>query len=430
MTVLVAATACLVLVAFVVPLALLVRTVAQSRAITAASADMQAVAVLLASGDLDDVEVGLESTRRPISVFLPDGTVLGPPAPRTPAVRLATTGRSLSTDTAGGREMVLAVGRTDGTYVVRTVVTEDEQTRGVGSAWGVLAALGLLLVLYGLFLADRFARTLTVPMRDLSAVSGRLARGDLSARAVPAGAPEVRDVAGALNHLAGRITDLLHAERESVADLSHRLRTPLTALRLEAESLADPTESARVTERVDEFQRAVTELIRTARHRAGGPGRCDATEVVRERVEFWSALADDTDRAVEVSLPDRPVPVGLPPDELTAAVDALLGNVFAHTPDGTRFEVRLTPADPGGALLVVRDHGPGLPAQMLVERGASGGDSTGLGLDFVRRAAALSGGRLHLATGAAGGTTVTVELGAPAADPPASGQWSDRRPTP
>jgi signal transduction histidine kinase len=415
LTALVAATACLVLVAFVVPLALLVRTVAADRAISAAGTELQAVAVLLASGDRHDIEVGLAGAHRPISVFLPDGTVLGAPAPRTPAVRLAATGRSLSTETAVGREMVLAVGRTDGTYVVRTVVSEVEQTRGVSRAWGVLAGLGLLLVLLGLFLADRFARTLTVPMRDLSAVSLRLADGDLSARAGPAGPPEVRDVAKALNHLAGRITDLLHQERETVADLSHRLRTPLTALRLEAETLRDRAEASRVTQRADELQRAVTELIRTARHRAGGPSRCDATAVVRDRVDFWSALAEDTDREVDVSLPDRPLPVALPADELTAAVDAVLGNVFAHTPDGTRLAVRLTAQEAGGAVLTVADDGPGLPERVLggVERGASGGGSTGLGLDIVRRAAALSGGGLSLGTGSGGGATVTVVLGPP-----------------
>jgi signal transduction histidine kinase len=296
------------------------------------------------------------------------------------------------------------------------VVSHAELTRGVTRAWSVLAALGVLLVLLGLLVADRLARSLIVPMRDLSAVSHRLAGGDLSARAEPAGPPEVRDVGGALNHLAGRIRELLDQERETVADLSHRLRTPLTALRLEAEALRDPDESARVTERVDALQRAVTELIRTARHRADERGACDATEVVRDRVRFWSALADDTDRAVQVALPTHPLPVGLPPDELAAAVDALFGNVFAHTDDGTPFAVRLAARAGGGAVLTVVDSGPGLPEpiQAGAERGISGAGSTGLGLDIVRRAARTSGGDLTLGTGPSGGAALTVELGPPA----------------
>jgi signal transduction histidine kinase len=416
LTLLVAATACLVLVAFLVPLALLVRTVAADRAISSAAARMQAVVLLIGSGERADVDLGLASAGRPITVFTPAGEVLGEPAERTPAVRLAATGISLSTDTPRGREMVQYVGRGDGGYVIRTVVTRAEMTRGVTRAWAVLAGLGLLLVLLGLLVADRLARTLIVPMRDLSAVSHRLAGGDLSARAVPAGPPEVRAAGRALNHLAGRIRELLDAERETVADLSHRLRTPLTALRLEASALSDPAEADRIGAQVDALQRAVSELIRAARHRADERGACDATEVVGDRVRFWSALADDTDRAVTAALPAGPVPVGLPAGELAAALDALLGNVFAHTPDGTPFAVTLSARDGGGALLTVADSGPGLPDTIRAGggRGLSEGGSTGLGLDIAARAARASGGALTLATAPTAGATITLTLGPPA----------------
>jgi len=65
----------------------------------------------------------------------------------------------------------------------------------------------------------------TRPIGELARVSHVLAAGDLEARASLAGPPEVREVAQGLNHLAGRIRELLWQERESVADLSHRLRT-------------------------------------------------------------------------------------------------------------------------------------------------------------------------------------------------------------
>ncbi|HWM02062.1 MAG TPA: ATP-binding protein, partial [Actinophytocola sp.] len=91
---------------------------------------------------------------------------------------------------------------------------------------------------------------------------------------------------------------------------------------------------------------------------------------------------------------------------------ALLGNVFAHTPHGTAFAVRLT-GRPGGALLVVADEGPGLPgpATGALRRGVSGSGSSGLGLDIVRRAAERTGGEVRLEAGPAGGLTVVVELG-------------------
>ncbi|MEV0941898.1 HAMP domain-containing sensor histidine kinase [Micromonospora wenchangensis] len=419
---LVAATSCLTLVAFLVPLALLVRTVAEDRATVRATADVQGLVPVVGTADTATIRLTVEQltaeSGRPVSVYLPDGTVLGAQEPRTPAVALAARGQSLTAELDGGREIVIAVqGRADGTGVIRTVVPRADVTAGVARAWLVLAALGIVLVLLGLAVADRLARTLVRPITELSSVSHRLANAELTARAEPAGPPELREVAGALNHLAARIQVLLREEREQVADLSHRLRTPLTALRLEAESLRDPDDAARVAAAVDGLERAVTGLIRQARWRSdpaeGDPGAltADAAAIVGERVAFWSVLAEDTGRTVDLDLAAGPLPVGVPADELAAAVDALLGNVFAHTPEGTGFTVRLT-REAAGVALTVRDEGPGIPAA-LVERGASQAGSTGLGLDIARRAAQASGGRLDLGSGARGGAVVTLRLGPP-----------------
>jgi signal transduction histidine kinase len=349
-----------------------------------------------------------------VTVFRPDGSVLGAPAPRTAAVELAARGgRSLTADLDGGREVVIAVqGRPDGTAVIRGVVPRAELTAGVTRAWLVLAALGLALVALGLLVADRLARTLVRPITELSAVSRRLANAELTARAEPAGPPELREVAGALNHLADRIRVLLREEREQVADLSHRLRTPLTGLRLAAESIRDPDDAARVTSAVDSVERAVTGLIQQARWRSApaGNARADAAAVVRDRVAFWAVLAEDTAREVTLDLAEGPLPVGVSADDLAAAVDALLGNVFAHTPDGTAFAVRLYDPAGGGAVLSISDEGPGMPAG-LARRGASAAGSTGLGLDIARRAVQASGGRLDVAGGGGGGAVVTLRLG-------------------
>jgi signal transduction histidine kinase len=424
LTLLVAATTSLVLLAFLIPLALLVRAVAEDRAVGRATAATQALVPLVAGGDADAIAQAASASAYPITVFLPDGGQVGAPATRTPAVRLAATGRSLTVATARGREIVVAVqGLSGGTAVVRTAVPADELRRGVGRAWLLLAALGVLFVGVGLAVADRLARAVVRPIAGLSAVSHRLAAGDLSARADPAGPPEVRDVAAALNHLAGRISELLQQERETVADLSHRLRTPLTALRLETEALPDPAQAHRIGARVDAVERTVSGLIRHARRRAApGPGRCDAAAVVRERLAFWSVLAEDTARAVTAEIAPGPLPVAVDAGDLSAAVDALLGNVFAHTPDGVAFAVRLAERAGGGGELTVADDGPGLPAGAAdpTGRGVSGGASTGLGLDIARRAAEQSGGGLRLSAspgagaGAGPGARIVLELGPPA----------------
>ncbi|GIE91381.1 HAMP domain-containing sensor histidine kinase [Actinoplanes regularis] len=408
LTLLVAATTVLVLLAFLVPIALLLRQVARERAIGQASAVVQTI-VPLALGDPNALRLAVTGQAVPVTVFLPDGTAVGAAATATPAVRLAAaSGQTLTVATSAGRELVVPVVGTAGTSVVRTVVTEADLTRGVSRAWLTLAALGAALLLLGLLVADRLARAITAPITELSEVSHRLAGAELTARAAPAGPPELREVAGALNHLAGRIQDLLAAERERVADLSHRLRTPLTALRLEAESLRDPEESARVAAAADGVARAVTAVIQQARRTSSvAVQSCDATAVVGGRVAFWRVLAEDTGRTVTESLPDGPLPVAVAADDLAAALDALLGNVFAHTPDETPFAVTLTARPGGGAILTVADEGPGFPAS-AARRGASGGDSTGLGLDIARQVATS-----FETTGGPGGAIVRLELPGP-----------------
>ena len=107
-------------------------------------------------------------------------------------------------------------------------------------------------------------------------------------------------------------SELLAHEREAVADLSHRLRTPVTALRLDVESLPRRARAGTgSTADVDELTRQIDALIREARRpvREGVEARCDARAVVAERVEFWAALAEDQGRAVALTLPAGPSPV-------------------------------------------------------------------------------------------------------------------------
>jgi signal transduction histidine kinase len=417
---LVGATTSLVLVAFLVPLAMLVRTSASDRAVSAAVVEVQALAPTVATVDVQTLRLTVSQMNaagpHKITVFLPDGSLVGAPAQRSASVRRAATGTSITADTPDGREVLVAVaGLPGGTAVIRTLVPGEELYRGVTRAWLVLGGLGLGLLAVSLLVADLLARSLVRPLAAVATVSHRLARGDLAARAVADGPPEVREVASGLNLLAGRIVELLTRERETVADLSHRLRTPLTALRIDAESLRDPADQSRMMADADELERAVDDVIRAARRPVAGSTRpaSDASYVVAERVAFWSALAEEEQRAVSVELPDVPVPVGVSADDLTALVDALLGNVFAHTPEGTALSVTLTGTTRGGGQLVVADDGPGMTDAPVLRRGSSGAGSTGLGLDIARRTARDSGGGLTLRDEPGRGAVVVVDLGPP-----------------
>ena len=420
LTLLVAATTSLVVVAFLVPLALLVRMVAVDRAVGVATLEVESIAPLVTTVERSSLSLALEQAGAaggpPITVFYPDGGTVGASARRSAAVDLAAQGNSVTARVPGGREILVAVeGLPGGTTVVRTYVPDSELDRGVKRAWLILGLLGVVLLGLGLLVADRLARSLVGSTRDLAAVSHQLAAGKLDARARPGGTPELGEVSTALNHLAGRIEELLAQEREAAADLSHRLRTPLTALRLELESLHDPEEAARAEASVGALERAVSQIIADTRRPARtGTGRCDAAEVVAERVRFWAVLAEDQDRPLTApSAGGPPLPVALSPEDLATCVDALLGNVFAHTPEGTGFAVDLGPRPGGGARLSVSDDGTGFATSDPLERGVSGAGSSGLGLDIVRRTAESSGGSLTVGRSASGGALVTVDLAGP-----------------
>jgi signal transduction histidine kinase len=408
----------LVLAALLVPLARLVQTSAADRAISAATAKARDVAFLVATLSRADLaaavgQANAEEPLYPATVYLPNGEAVGYQAQRTEAVQLAARGSSFTAVGPGGWEVVAPVAARDynGNVVVRVFVSDAELGRGVHGAWLILALLGAGTLILAVIAGDWLTRAVIRPIRELAEVSVQLASGHLETRSRVHGPPEVRAVAAGLNHLAGRIHDLLRQERESVADLSHQLRTPLTALRLEVD--ATPGAEA-IAGHVAILEDAVTRVIEQARQ-AGRPevSVCDAVEVVGARCDFWSALAEDQSRPLRIDLPRRRPPVGVAEADLRTSLDALLGNVFAHTPEGTGFSVTVTGRPGGGAQLVVEDLGPGFARLDAVRRGASGAGSSGLGLDIARRTAQSSGGDLSLGTNAAGGARVVVDFGPP-----------------
>lgn len=415
----VAATSVLIVLAFLVPLAVLVGSVAESRATSTAVLRVQSLVPVVGEAPPRSVALAVDLVNAddgpPVTVFLPGQEQVGEPASLSDAVLLARTGRTVVVDTEAGREVAVPIlGLKDGTAVIRVLIGEEELSEGVLRARLALLALAAVLLLLAIAIGDTLARSFIRPIEAVAQTAGRLAGGDLDARVTPAGPPETQSVAIALNRLATRIIDLLYAEREAVADLSHRLRTPMTALRLDVEALATGEERERLVNDVGSLTRSIDAVITEARRpiREGVDARCDAASVVKARLEFWSALADDEGRRVDSTLPTEPVLVASTATDLAASVDALLGNVFAHTPAGTAFSVSLSRTRER-ATLVVSDEGPGWRLAHPEQRGRSGVGSTGLGLDIAARTARASGGTLERHEGADGGAAVVMLLGRP-----------------
>lgn len=410
------ATTALVVISFLIPLGLLVRRQASDRARLEAERTAQSTLIALTltlDSDAAAIEAALGDLEPGTTVFVSTGVMFGEPLPGQGSLVADAMSRqqALSGLVDGGWELALPVIGRANTAVVDVFVTGQELTEGVTAAWLLLMLLGVLLVGVAVWVADRLGQSLVRPISDLAATARRLGDGDLDARVKPSDPAEIRDVGESFNWLAGRLEELLVEEREAAADLSHRLRTPLTSLRLQAEKLMDPAERQEVLGQVDRLEQAIDQMILATRsERTTGVVSCELSSVVKTRCLFWGVLAEEQGRSMSLSIDPLPVEVHLSSDAVEAVVDALIGNVYSHTLAGTGFAVT-TRSDGGRPLLEVSDEGPGFRSAGLANRGVSGAGSTGLGLDIVRRTAELAGGSMEMNDRPEGGAVVRVWLG-------------------
>ncbi|MGH8870408.1 MAG: sensor histidine kinase [Acidimicrobiia bacterium] len=411
------ATTALVVISLLIPLGLLVRRQAADRARLEAERTAQSTAALVALTVTLDEAADMESALGPLDpgtiVVLPDGAVLGEPMTgQGSLVAVAMEEQATISDPVeGGWEYALPVIGRAGAAVVDVFVTDAGLSEGVTEAWLLLVLLGVLLVGIAVWVADRLGQRLVQPIGALASAARRLGEGDLEARVQVGDPEEIREVGESFNWLAGRLEELIAEEREAAADLSHRLRTPLTSLRLQAEKLSDERERDDVLTQVDRIEHAIDQVIvatRSARFR--GAESSDLSAVVSARCAFWSVLAEEQGRKMTLSIDSGPVPVGLTSEAVEATVDALIGNVFAHTDPATPFAVSVG-SDEGRPWLEVLDEGPGFSSKRMAERGVSGAGSTGLGLDIVRRTAESVGGGMEMNDRPGGGAVIRVWLG-------------------
>lgn len=434
-----AAVTSMVAIAFLIPLAVIVRDVARDRAFTSAQLAGAAIEpVLSITTDRATLERAIVSTvagaSGDLTVYLTaappvgdggtsvgggtpvggGGTSVGGPQRASAAdLSVATTAaRSFIAPVPGGYTVLQPVALGSGRLAITEVyVPAAEVSRGVAASWAVMTAIALALIGVSVIVADRLATRVTKPARELASAAVMLGDGDLSARSTARGPAELAAAGHSFNVMAERLSRLITAERVMSADLPHRLRTPLTALRMNAAALG-PGQAAEDTRiAIDRLEQQVDLIIRAAR-RPGPeePSACDAATVLADRFDFWSALAEDQFRPCHLTGADEAVTVPVPRSDLAAAADALIGNIFKHTKEGTGFAVTLHRGE-GIVLILVADAGPGIAdPDAALRRGSSGAGSTGLGLDIARRVAESTGGGLKIDTSALGGAQVQMRL--------------------
>lgn len=410
----------LVALAFVVPLALVVQQVAHDRALADARHQATGMVAALAVTEQHAVlaravaatQAGAEGR---LVVHLPAAEPVGEPrASSIDVVEVGRRGRSATVPVTGGvaylQPTVLKGGRT---AVIEVFVPDLQLRHGVGAVWLALAAVGVTLVAGSVTLADRLGARVVAAAGELARAALALGGQDLAVRVRPAGPPELVAVGTAFNTMADRIVMLVNAEREGMADLSHRLRTPLASLRLEADALPASAPARRIRESVDALDAEIDAVIASARRPVAERTQeaADLVEVLADRLAFWTVPAEHQSRPWEVRGGDQPARLAVSRADAIGAVDALLGNVFRHTPAGA--PVRIT-VEVGAteAALVVEDGGPGIAdPDSALRRGRSGADSTGLGLDIVRRLATAAGGAVSIdRSDDLGGARVTVTM--------------------
>ena len=297
-------------------------------------------------------------------------------------------------------------------------------TRTIRSNWRNLIFYGLVMfaiaVVFGLLISN----SLTRPLRNISATVHAVGAGDLRARApTDAGPSELRRLAETVNATSTRLDHLLMAQKSFVADASHQLRTPLTALRLHLENLA----SAARGDAGDEYDSLLSEIARLsnlvdsllalARNESRHPllVPVNATQFVIDRVDFWRPFADEL--AVSLTGPaSTPFQAFMIDGAIEQIMDNLLSNAFDVTPVGGHVTVTLIATRTMLELHVI-DSGPGLSdaertlALRRFWRGDTAhGEGSGLGLAIVDQLVRLCGGTIELRRAPTGGLDVTVQF--------------------
>lgn len=328
-------------------------------------------------------------------------------------------------DTLGANLLYVAVpvasaGRVRGAVRI-TYPTSSVDTR-IRRYWLVLAAIAGIVLAVAAAIGFRLAAFVVRPLDRLQRAAGALGSGDLAARAPQdEGPPEVRTLAATFNEMAGRLEQLLRLQEEFVADASHQLRTPLTALRLRLENLgrdvAPPGEGelAAALAEVERLANLVDALLALARADAGAvpAGRVNLSQLVHERIDAWSALAEE--RGVRLAgRTDGGATARAGEERVRQVLDNLVENAVEVSPPGGAVTIAIHEAAPWVEVRV-RDEGPGMTAEERRRafdrfwRGR-GGEGSGLGLAIVRRLVEVDGGTVELRGDRGEGLEAVVRL--------------------
>lgn len=292
-----------------------------------------------------------------------------------------------------------------------------------------LVQAGTVALILSIVVALLISRSIARPLHRVAEAARRMAQGDLSARATPAGPEEIQALARAFNEMGEKVQSSQQAQRDLVANVAHDLRTPLTSVQGFAQALVDgtaatPEAQAQAAQAIHEearrMRRMTDTLLELARFEAGDltleREPVDLAPLVRKRSAHYRHLGEEAglNLVVEAS---HPVPIMGNAVRLTQVLDNLVNNAVRHTPRDGRIVINVRAVDQQ-AELTVADTGEGIPKEELPRiferfyRGdrARGGASTGLGLAIVREIVHAHDGTIDVESVEGIGTKFTVQL--------------------
>ncbi|MGF0171209.1 sensor histidine kinase [Streptomyces sp. Marseille-Q5077] len=310
---------------------------------------------------------------------------------------------------------------------VRIQYSTGEMTSRLWQIWGFRAVLAVLVLGVAAVIGVVVARRLTRPLRQLNDMASKFSDGDLTARSPVTGPQETQTLARTLNQGAERLDTLIASQRIFVADASHQLRTPLTALRLSLDNIADGVDDEFVKEDVEQ---ATAEVVRMSRLVNGllvlarAEAKVTAAEplvlgdIVQERLAVWRPAADE--RGVTIALggsADGRLLVLTSPGHMEQVLDNVLSNALEVSPDGGTITVRVEQRG-DEVVLSVDDEGPGMSDtdksrafdRFWRGKGLTGRTGSGLGLAVVKQLVTDDGGTVALRDAPGGGLSVRISL--------------------
>lgn len=313
---------------------------------------------------------------------------------------------------------------------VRLSYSTQQVEDRVHQYWLLLGLAGAVTLAVAATVGIFIARWVTRPLGELNDAAREIGSGDLDARADAShGPPEVRALASSFNLTAERLRELLVAQEQFVADASHQLRTPLTALRLRLEMIETEVEGPVVEDieaahsevlRMSRLVDGLLALARAERSPGAGPSTISIGPVIAERLSIWEHIARE--RSVSLITVPTALDAVADPDRLSQILDNYIANALEVSPPGSSLMIRTSIEVHGTdryTVVHVTDQGPGLTDEQRdhafdrfwrVDAGRSELGGSGLGLAIVSKLAEADRGRAELRAAPSGGIDAVVLL--------------------